>query len=317
MVGAIAGIGASLVGSAISGSGAQSAASTQSAASDAAIAEQKRQFDLNRSDLAPWRDSGSAALSKLDMLLGVNPTSSSSTAGSSIPAPTTPWTTPLPTLDQINKTGSPDYENLLKGLGYTGAFGGGTAQQWAQSNFGSADPTALVKAYNDKVASAQSAPAATADPEAGSLLKNFTLQDFQEDPGYNFQMQQGQTALDRAAAARGSYLSGGALKAADRYNQDYASTAYNTAYDRYNTDRTTKYNFLSGLAGTGQAATNTGVSAGTTSANNISNLLTQQGNVNAAGTVAQSNLLSQDLTGLGTAALKNTGSINSFFANNF
>lgn len=53
-----------------------------------------------------------------------------------------------------------------------------------------------------------------------------------DDPGYAFRLQQGQNALQAAAAAHGSVLSGGTLKALDRYNQDYASGEYGNVFNR-------------------------------------------------------------------------------------
>ena len=54
---------------------------------------------------------------------------------------------------------------------------------------------------------------------------SFTAQDFNkfQDPGYAFRLAEGQKALERSAAARGGLISGGALKAAERYGQDYGS----------------------------------------------------------------------------------------------
>jgi hypothetical protein len=55
------------IGNAIDGSNAQNkAASQQQAATDAALGEQKRQFDLTRSDYAPWREAGGRALGQLE-----------------------------------------------------------------------------------------------------------------------------------------------------------------------------------------------------------------------------------------------------------
>jgi hypothetical protein len=57
----IAGVGA--IGSAVIGSSAaKKAASAQDKSAQLAIAEQRRQFDLNRSDLEPWRTAGGAAI---------------------------------------------------------------------------------------------------------------------------------------------------------------------------------------------------------------------------------------------------------------
>ena len=64
------------------------------------------------------------------------------------------------------------------------------------------------------------------------------------DPAYQFRLGEGMKALERSAAARGGLISGGALKAAQRYGQDYASQEFGNAYNR-----------LAGLAGIGQTAT--------------------------------------------------------------
>tara|TARA_R110000868_G_scaffold199448_2_gene446102 strand:+ start:11036 stop:11683 length:648 start_codon:yes stop_codon:yes gene_type:complete len=64
-----------------------------------------------------------------------------------------------------------------------------------------------------------------------------------EDPGYAFRLQEGQRSVDNSAAARGSTLSGGALKALQRYGQGMASQEFQNSYNR-----------LSGVSGQGQAA---------------------------------------------------------------
>lgn len=78
------------------------------------------------------------------------------------------------------------------------------------------------------------APTASgANPTAFSGNPNFKFDatDLQNDPGYQFQLNAGNEALTRAQAAQG-VTGGAALKEIDRYNQDYAGTAYNTAYQR-------------------------------------------------------------------------------------
>jgi hypothetical protein len=65
------------------------------------------------------------------------------------------------------------------------------------------------------------------------------------DPSYQFRLSEGLRSVDRQAAARGGLISGNALRASQRYGQDYASTEYGNAYNR-----------LSNLAGVGQTATN-------------------------------------------------------------
>ena len=63
------------------------------------------------------------------------------------------------------------------------------------------------------------------------------------DPGYGFRLSEGLKARDRQAAARSGLISGGALKAAQRYGQDYASGEFGNAYGR-----------LAGLAQIGPAS---------------------------------------------------------------
>ena len=51
-------------------------------------------------------------------------------------------------------------------------------------------------------------------------------------------------------------ISGGALKAAQRYGQEMGSQEYQNAYNRYNQNRGTRYSMLTGQQAVGQGATN-------------------------------------------------------------
>lgn len=88
-IGSIISAGASLLGGAMQSDSASSAAQTQSDAAtqaaqiaaqaqEKAIAEQRRQFDLTRSDLAPYRTVGTGAVNTLANYLGLAPSSASS-----------------------------------------------------------------------------------------------------------------------------------------------------------------------------------------------------------------------------------------------
>jgi hypothetical protein len=59
-----------------------------------------------------------------------------------------------------------------------------------------------------------------------------SLEELQQTPGYMFQLEQGQQAIDNSAAARGSLLSGRQLKATNDYAQNVASTGYQSAWER-------------------------------------------------------------------------------------
>jgi hypothetical protein len=108
----------------------------------------------------------------------------------------------------------------------------------------------------------------------------------QEDPGYQFRKSEGMKAVDNSAAARGMSLSGGAMKAMQKYGQDYASNEYNNVYNR-----------LSGTAGGGQVANNVN-SLATNYGGNASNLITGSGNAQAAGQVGSANAWSNGISGV-------------------
>lgn len=132
----------------------------------------------------------------------------------------------------------------------------------------------------------------------------FGAGDYQADPGYAFRLSEGQKALDRSAAARGGLISGGALKAAQRFGQEMGSQEYQAAYNRaltgYNTGVASEnqlYNRQAALAGIGQTATGQVAQAGQNYANTAGNLMTGGAAAQAAGQVGMANALTG---GLGT-----------------
>ena len=125
----------------------------------------------------------------------------------------------------------------------------------------------------------------------------FGMDQFQQDPGYAFRMQEGMKALERSAAARGGLLSGGMLKGAQQYGQGLASQEYMNAFNRYQAERNARLNPLQSLAGVGQTATNQLGQAGQTMAGNVGQALGAAAQARASGYVGGANALSQ---GLGT-----------------
>lgn len=61
---------------------------------------------------------------------------------------------------------------------------------------------------------------------------SFTPGDLTQDPGYQFNLQEGGRAQDRAQLARGGYFSGNALKEAQTFGQGLADNTYNSAFNR-------------------------------------------------------------------------------------
>lgn len=126
----------------------------------------------------------------------------------------------------------------------------------------------------------------------GKYTGDFSMQDFQQDPGYSFRLNEGLKALDRQAAARGGLISGGALKAAQRYGQDMASQEYQNAFNRYQVNRSNQLNPLQSFLGVGQTATNALGNYGQNYGQQTGDLLTGMGNARASGYVGAANAYS-------------------------
>jgi len=122
----------------------------------------------------------------------------------------------------------------------------------------------------------------------------------QYSPAYKFQLQQGQQGvLNQDAAAYGGE-SGAALKDLTSFNQNYANTAFNSAFNQYQTQQGNTYSRLAGISQLGQAAaTNTG-QQGTALAGQAAQSATNIGTAQAAGTVGAANALGG---GIGNAAI--------------
>jgi hypothetical protein len=125
----------------------------------------------------------------------------------------------------------------------------------------------------------------------GKYAQDFSMGDFESDPGYAFRLSEGQKALERSAAARGGLISGGAMKAAQRYGQDMGSQEYQNAYNRYQTNRANQLNPLGSLTQSGQAAANFQAGNLGSYGTNVGNLMGQQGQSQAAGQIGMGSTL--------------------------
>jgi len=127
--------------------------------------------------------------------------------------------------------------------------------------------------------------------------KNFSMSDFQADPGYSFRMSEGMKGLERSAAARGGLLSGATLKGIQRFGQDLGSQEYMNAFNRYQTERAARLQPLQSLAGVGQTTAQQIGQAGMQTAQNIGETQMSGAAARASGYVGGANALTQ---GLGT-----------------
>lgn len=265
--GAVAvGLGTAAIGSMAAGD----AADKQADSAAAATAAQKQMFDKQVSLQAPFRDAGLLANNKLMELLGlrVPEREGEREAVDAIFKQN---------LDAANKAhmakygfGVQDSPALADRSGWLNSL-----REKAQRTYDQQNPQAEMPSGG----------------EFGSLMRNFSMEDFETDPGYEFRRTEGMRGVEGSAAARGGLLSGAAQKAIQKYGQGLASQEYGNAYGRYNADQTNQYNRLAGIVNTGQGATNQVSNAAGQFGQQQANNLIGAGNAQASGIMGQANAI--------------------------
>lgn len=301
IAGAISGVGA-IAGAAIGSSAAGNAADAQAAAANkaaqlqhqdaqAALAFQEQTQAQQQSNLAPWLQAGTGAVTNLANLLGVLPSTASTTP---VPGQTSPTSSlggvPFggPTISPAWGTGQGVWGNPA--LRARGTIAGNEGIDL--SGFTGLGPKSTTAAPPTTMLSSLINPSLGA---AGSLSMPWD-QTFQaptdvtekNDPGYQFRLAEGQKALERSAAAKGGLLTGGTAADEGKYAQDYASNEYGNVYNRalgqyqqnynqFQQGQADKYNRLASLAGLGQVSASQLNSAGSQAAGNVTNILGNEG----------------------------------------
>ena len=266
----VTGIGGALIAS----GGAESAANTQAQASRDAQAAQERMYEKQVALQEPFRQGGMTAQNRLMTLLGLNPNAGQpAVSGGGVQTYNTPY-------------GNFTIPGMQGGYGAAAGYGGAPATN-AQGIV--VDPNS---------------------PDFGKYARDFGMQDFTQDPGYQFRLDEGQKAIERSAAARGGLQSGAALKAAARYGQDMGSQEYQNAFNRYQTNRTNQLNPLFGLMNTGIGAannlTNAAGAQGQNQANEINNRGYYAGTAAAQSANAFGNAFSNIGSSIGSALARNS-----------
>ncbi len=134
----------------------------------------------------------------------------------------------------------------------------------------------------------------------------------QNDPAYQFDLQQGQQALSRSAAARGVADSGGAAKALAQYTQSNAANAYQQvfgnaltqyqqAYNQFQQGQQNVFNRNASLAGLGQTSVGQLNSAGSNAANNVAGIQMGAASQIGANTIGAGNAMASGFVGAGNA----------------
>lgn len=130
-----------------------------------------------------------------------------------------------------------------------------------------------------------------------------------QTPGYQFQLQQGEGALQNSAAAKGGLLSGRTLADMNTYAQGLASTnyqntfnnaltQYQSAYNTFLNNQNNTYSRLMGLSGEGLQAAGGAGSLISGIGGDIASLYGQKGAAAAQGTIGSANALSSILPGI-------------------
>jgi hypothetical protein len=315
---------------------ATDAARIGAGASAAATAAQERMFNKQLELQEPWRQSGQGALNRLNYLMGLDTAKTyDQYRAELLPQYTTRTSGSTGLRGGINTGILNELENQGVSIAYLAEqpdnlqrarLGGNTVkeiQSYASSqrnalpgrslandilgfvpsdNGGGGGQTIDEAALDAAIRARMSADAAAPKgSDYGKYARDFSMSDFEQDPGYAFRLSEGQKALDRQAAARGGLISGGALKAAERYGQDMGSQEYTNAFNRYQTNRSNQLQPLQSLAGVGQTAANTLSNAAGNYGTNMSNLAIQSGATQGAAALAGGNIRASQYGTAGSA----------------
>jgi hypothetical protein len=135
----------------------------------------------------------------------------------------------------------------------------------------------------------------------GQYARDFGMQDFQQDPGYQFRLGEGLKAMSRQAGARGGLISGQTMKGLEDYRQASASQEYGNAFNRYQTNRQNQLQPLGNLMSSGQAAASNQAGQAGQYGVNAGNLMGQAGQAMAAGQMGAANSIGNALSSSASA----------------
>jgi len=121
--------------------------------------------------------------------------------------------------------------------------------------------------------------------------QTFGMDDFQESPAYQFNLQQGMEAINKSAAAKGKYYAPATLQDIGKYSQGLASNEFQNAFNNYNTGQNNMWSRLFQTANMGQNSAAMTGQAGVNTANQIGENTIGAGNARAAGTVGAANAI--------------------------
>jgi hypothetical protein len=320
--------------------GATSAAGTQASADQQAAQTQLQMFQTITGQEQPFLQSGYGAESMLNGLLGISgPPQVASSGGAS---PGNPYAfSGAPYGSPYQPIGSPTYTNAAASpsaitAGQIAARNGvaqdtyqnggvpssiqGILQQQALQQQALSGGAGSASPYAQSVNSPAAVGASTGSGSVpgtnlpyGYLTQTFnpTQQQLQNYPGYQFQLSQGDLALQAANSPTGSALSGSALKQLSGFNQGLAASNYNNYFNQFQTQQTNIFNRLSNIAGLGQNAAGNLGNQGAQLGTGIAGAQAAAGAATAGGIVGATNSIGNGISnaGLYSYLAQNQGSM--------
>jgi hypothetical protein len=285
--------GATLVGGAYSANRAGAAADAQGRAGDAAIDEQRRQFDTSVNLTANQRQIGNQALNALGSIYGYSPAPGfsneeypiygGSRGGMRSQEPMLVGDTELPPGTTFVDKGGGWYEVHYPGFGRIGTLRPGGANGRFLNDAGVDIQGVWQQWEQGQMAENAAAREATGENQ----LAGPDYSSFYQSPDYQFRLNQGLNAVQNSAAAQGGLYSGNAFRGINEFAQGSAAGEFGNYVNRQ-----------LALAGMGQAATTQAGNAALTTGSNVSNLLLGQGNARASGIIGQSNAITGGMNDL-------------------
>jgi hypothetical protein len=227
--------GAQVLGSLMSSKANKSATNAQVAASDAAIDEQRRQFDTVMDLTAPQRDAGNQALNRL-----LDFSSRSGPINGRYDTNADRYTTDY---SQSLRSAEGDFSRQTRDA--NSQFAGD--QRTARNNYMDATRDLNNRASSRMDAAQGRYETGLADARGG--YNRIMAREFEADPGYQFRLQQGERALERGASARGNAMGSATMQALNDFNSGLASQEFGNFDARRNRDATQSFSMDSGIAG--------------------------------------------------------------------
>lgn len=261
--------GSAVLGGVLGGFGSSSAAKKQQRAAENATALQRKQTDRAIDMQMPFYQGGTAAQNKLMELMGLDMGYDQNT------------------YDQIYRDlRNKESQAHMNDYG----FGFDNAPGWADVEVQAAEKRIKDQAMQMARQQYQANPQARSG-DFGSLMRDFSMADFEADPGYQFRMDEGMRGVEGGAAARGGLLSGAALKAIQKYGQGLASQEYGNAFNRFEANKTNNFNRLTGLVQSGQGSAQQVGNAAMNFGQQAGNNMIGAGNAAASGIMGTTNAL--------------------------